>query len=884
MRNATVAICAAAVIGWLSSAGGQGDQPTGIWEVLPRKLVSGDTCDIRIRYRNGDQPLPPGSSFSMEVQPISVTQLQAGTTSEGLVPDPDATGEPKATVAVAGVTEEGALKARVTFADEVPAGGVVTLRYGNRQLDGRMAAIVNPVPVNDLAWDVRYHASADDKDGMSWSERGWWRALPRVDIRPAEAAAVRITAPTMVAIGKPFSVRIAVTDRFDSRADPPFVGSVRLSAPSGMSGIPETVRFAPADASCRVIPGVRVARAGIYRIGARLAASPADASRMPDESNPIVARADVSRPIYWGVLHGRAGYTGGWGEGADSYFRYAREVAGLDFAALTENLPSTAERAAWRAPGLHPARYGKQLTADDVERAVLGAAGKHDRAGEFVAIAGYLSETSSASAHAVYTSDAPQSGFARIIPPSRLDFPFELYAALSKSEPLIIHHANAAYLPYSSLSVTSGRSGASPAPVLECYSDRGMAFPGPGPYDPLFGGVRSPVAKSLFRVIGRGLRLGLVGDSGTVTGWPGRRFAAGIAPRHRFMPGLTAVRASSLSRKGVLDAYRKRDVYATTGERIALSFTIGGTGMGGTALIDGPAVATVEASGTGPIAAVSLFNGDRVLTQARFANRRDVRTQFDLPAPQAEVTPYMVEVLQVDGHRAWSSPIWVRRRAAPDLAWALGADGKLYVRNAGSAAVAKVVLQGHRTDYGFVRPAWKPEYPLPAGADGQVWLRRWSDRRATLFVSWRGAPLAGSVSVTGQTAYEPEPDYALLSNGGSFRHNGAGTMEFTDTITGGRGLGVYVTLTPQRLCVARLTFTREVGLRMDGRIERGREFTVPLNRLTGASGAKTVTVTGLAPGGRYAVPESGLCWMADPSDAIAESDEGNNLWVPSGAR
>jgi hypothetical protein len=873
---AVLALCA--VSAGLGFALRADDPPMGRWEVIPRELVSGEQTAIRLRYVNGTAALPPGSAFSMEVEPISVVQLQGGPASVGLDADPAEHDQPAARVTVVGAGVRGAVVLRVQFPNGVPAGRTVTLRYGNKQLDGKMPALVNPVPVHDLAWNVVYHPSPDDTAGVSWVERGWWRELPRVDIKPAPASAVRITVPSAVGVGHPFRVRVAVTDRFESRPDPPYVGVVRLKVPDGLTGLPEQIRFAEADASSRVIDGVRAMKPGVYRIGAA-SLSETDGA-MAIESNPIVVQSGVSTPIYWGVLHGLAGYTAGWGDGADSYYRYAREIAGLDYAALSEELPAADRAAEWHPDGIYACRYGRSLSAADVQREVLEAARKHLRAGEFITVPGYLGATASAGSHGVYTADASAEGLGRVLPHTAATFPFELYDQMKASDPLVIHHLNAGYVPYGYLSGGLTHSGATLAPVLECYSDWGMAFPGPGPFSPLVGGVRSRVAKSLFRVIGRGLRFGLVGDSGTLTGWPARRYPASVGQRQKFVQGLTAVQALNLTRAGILEAYRSRRVYATTGERIVLTFTINAVGMGGTVLSDKPLTAVVEAHGTAGISEVSLFNGDRVLSQARFANRPDVRAAFDLAAPVPEDTPYLVEVVQMDGHRAWSSPIWARKRTAPELKWERGSDGKLYLRNAGTAPALKVALRGHRSGYGFVRPGWPAAAALSKEADGQVWLKRWSDRRATLFVSWRGSKLNGSMRLTGQTAYDPEPDYALLANGGTFRDDGSGTITFADAVETGRGFCVNLTVVPSQQCTVSLTFSRELALRMGGDIRKGTEFRIPINQYAAGNAASSIVIPALAPGARYAVPNADWCWMADPGNTIAETDEGNNLWTP----
>jgi hypothetical protein len=861
-------------------------EPMGRWSVEPRVLRAGQESTITFRYVNGAEPLPPGSAFLMDVEPISVVQLQYGPVSETIEPDPGAPGSSRAAVTLGRPDDRGFLPARIVLPDGVPSGGSVVLRFGNKQVDGRVVALANPTPVTDLAWNVRYAADPAGRpnDVADWRDRGWWRALPRVSIVAGSAAALRITAPSSVAVGKPFGIRIAVTDSLDSRAAPAFVGTVRLEAPAGLVGLPATVRFAASDDSTRILTPVRATRAGVFRIGASLAGGSGAPPARTWESNPIVAGAGVAA-VRWGILNGRAGYSEGWGDGADAYFRYGRDVAGLDYLALCEPL---AGRASDDDIGrIYACRYGAAARPDAVMKAMLDAAGRSDRPGSFVALPGFAGATAAAGPHGVFWANATPDQVARMVGAGPTAHPFELDGLLGPANALVIHRLNAGYVPYGALGFGRTRSGRPLAPVIECYSDQGMAFPGPGPRDPLLGGVRTAVAKSLFRVVGRGARLGLVGDSGTATGWPGRRYPCGVGIRGRFLQGLTACRTGSFTREGILGAYRARDVYATTGERIYLSFAVAASGMGRTVVADGPLTATVAASGTNAIAEVSLFDGDRVLSQARFSGQRDVRVVFDLPTPKPTETPYMVEVVQVDRQRAWSSPIWVRRRSVPDLRWASGAGGTPVLTNAGPVAARRVVLRGHPSAYGFVRPAWLPE-PW-AGLDGQVWIRRWTDTRATLFYAWKGEPNDGSLRLQGQVSYEPEPGLSLFdlgyggAPGGTFDDDRKGLMSFVDGGASFRCMGADVVVSPNRPCVATLTVRRDAAVRIAGRTERGREFRIPINRY-GSGAGRTVVLQAVGPGSRVPMTGRGLCWTADPDNAIAESDEGNNLWAPSADR
>jgi len=53
------------------------------------------------------------------------------------------------------------------------------------------------------------------------------------------------------------------------------------------------------------------------------------------ESNPLVVLPQTPR-VLWGDLHGHSNLSDGSGS-AEDYFRYARDIAGLDLAVLTDH-------------------------------------------------------------------------------------------------------------------------------------------------------------------------------------------------------------------------------------------------------------------------------------------------------------------------------------------------------------------------------------------------------------------------------------------------------------------------------------------------------------------------------------------------------------------
>jgi hypothetical protein len=193
-------------------------------------------------------------------------------------------------------------------------------------------------------------------------------------------------------------------------------------------------------------------------------------------------------------------------------------------------------------------------------------------------------------------------------------------------------------------------------PVVEIYSKHGASeFAGnPRPLGRM--GAEGCVQSAL----ARGHRLGFVGGSDTHVSRPGSDILEDYNDVLLYsQAGLTAVRAAELTRAGLLSGLRARACYATTGERIWLDFRVGGVAMGGEVEpADGVEIA-VEAHGTEPIALVEIVrNGDVVFSAEPKALSAELGWTDEATGPAY----YYARVTQVNGSRAWASPVWVSRR------------------------------------------------------------------------------------------------------------------------------------------------------------------------------------------------------------------------------
>lgn len=162
----------------------------------------------------------------------------------------------------------------------------------------------------------------------------------------------------------------------------------------------------------------------------------------------------------------------------------------------------------------------------------------------------------------------------------------------------------------------------------------------------------------------RGLRFGHVGGSdGHGLNW--HHGICRMEDSHR--SGLTAVLTDDVTREGVLDALNQRRCYATSGARIGLWFEIDGRSMGDVVRPGGISSFRVVVNGTELLKSVVLVsNRGKEIGLKIDSQLRDADVHGTLPPPaEGGWSFYFVRVTQIDGHMAWSSPIWVESFFSP---------------------------------------------------------------------------------------------------------------------------------------------------------------------------------------------------------------------------
>ena len=461
-------------------------------------------------------------------------------------------------------------------------------------------------------------------DGDGDGVRALIRESPRVDIAAGPPARLRIVVPSTARPGENVPVHVSVLDR-NGNTGVRFAGEVRLQAAAGLE-LPRRIAFR-APQQGRQLVAARAAHEGIFRLSA-VASSPELGEPLRAESNPLIVARDGQR-LFWADLHGHSQLSDGSGTPED-YYRYARDVSGLDAAALTDH-----DHWGFEFLDEHPENW---------ERIRKAAVDFHDP-GRFVTVLGFeWTSLLHGHRHVLYfDGDGPVlSSF-----DDRYQTPQQLWDAL-RGQPVLTFAHHSAGGPIA----TNWRYRPDPElePVTEVASVHGSseALDAPIP-------IYSPVPGNFVRdVLDQGVQLGFIGSGDSHDGEPGESYVG-----MPFGSGLAAIRADALSRDEILSALRERRVYATNGPRIVLDVSLAGARMGSVIRAPDPprdAQLRMHIVAEAPLERVDLIRRGAV-TALPLHGELEWSDERTIPALHRGDYHY-VRVVQRDGGTAWSSPIF----------------------------------------------------------------------------------------------------------------------------------------------------------------------------------------------------------------------------------
>jgi hypothetical protein len=442
---------------------------------------------------------------------------------------------------------------------------------------------------------------------------------PAVTVHPGPPAQLIATLDSTARPGDPVRLSLAVLDALGN-AGCEIDGWLTVVPQPGLSA-PERVELTAA-AGGRAEVACRATAEGVVRVRV------AGPGGLVAVSNPLVVRADGPR-ILWADLHGHSNLSDGTGLPED-YYRYAREVARLDIAALSDHDH-------WGLPFMDrtPAMW-------EHVRAATRAA--HEP-GRFVALLAYeWTSWIHGHRHVLYFDDAGEV-FSSVDP--RYATPRGLWDALAGRPALTLtHHMAGEPVP------TDWSWPPDPLlePLTEIMSVHGCSEAADAPR-----GVRGGIPGNYARdALDQGYRLGFVGSGDSHDGHPGLAHLASAGGTG----GLAAVLAEDLTREAVLEALRARRAYATSGPRIVLRATLDGLPMGAD-VPTGSRRLALEVVGTAAIRAVDLVRSGRVIETRSGDGSRDFAHVWSLDELERGEYVY-VRVIQDDGGMAWCSPFFAQ--------------------------------------------------------------------------------------------------------------------------------------------------------------------------------------------------------------------------------
>lgn len=363
-------------------------------------------------------------------------------------------------------------------------------------------------------------------------------------------------------------------------------------------------------------------------------------------SNPVCRGFAGDRTICFGDLHVMTGegIIASALEGTDYGYRWGRDVAGLDFCCITNNVSLWAE----------------DLALDD----------EFHKPGQFVTIPACEIGFSIGHKNVYFPTtdaDAPD--------PSS---PESLFASLEGREALVIPHHTSVFSESSRRTFWTEHDFDTHNPqferLIEMSQDRGSMEREEVGGNVYFGGTGS----SVWSALQRGMKVGFVGGTDSHRAQPGEPGSpvGGLDPDEVTVGGLTAVLAEGLTREDVWEALYSRRCYATQGQRTLLRFELGEHPMG--SVIEGDSTKALQERrafkfrvvGHRPVVAVELVRNDGHVEDLLEAcdlspgldliegEWEDAEALADLPRA-GDAVFYYLRVTEADGRMAWSSPIWI---------------------------------------------------------------------------------------------------------------------------------------------------------------------------------------------------------------------------------
>ncbi len=398
---------------------------------------------------------------------------------------------------------------------------------------------------------------------------------PVMQIVGGPAEKLEIVAPSIVEVREKFNVIIRALDRWGNPSES-YIDEVRFSCSDELALIPDSYRFDGENLAAARVGEFALSTPGIHHIYAE------SKSGLTAISNPILCISKkIEHRIFWGDLHGQTEITIGTGT-VEEYFKYARDVAGLDFTS-------------WQGNDF-------QIEGKDWWEDVCIQVQKFHEPGKFVTFLGYewSGITSAGGDHnIIFLHD---------------------YQQIYRSSHWLIKDKSDTYTDrYPITELWKTFKGRRDVMAIPHVGGRPANFDF---YNPEFIRVIEIYSQhGLFEwfareALDRGLEVGFIASSDDHTGRPGLTRPTDevqIGEPFGVKGGLTGVFAERLTREAIWEALWNRRCYATTGDRIILYFYADSHFMGEKYTTNKPPKLHLKVIGTSGIQEIELRRGSTTI-------------------------------------------------------------------------------------------------------------------------------------------------------------------------------------------------------------------------------------------------------------------------------
>ena len=460
--------------------------------------------------------------------------------------------------------------------------------------------------------------------------------FPEIKVVPGEAKYLTLIAPTFIQPKEPVEIKYLVKDRFHNPIfdwkGAPFTINMRNL---------QTGKQTPCPRNERGTYEIRVEEEGIYELDI------AGIEELEVQKAVFFCK-ESEYQIYWGDLHCHSSLTPNIRDnngGASPYdaYQYAKEVSNIDFVGLSEQTFEFNE--------------DEDLNITRSTWDTIGAlSDEHYIPGSFVTFPGFEFHSQRGDTIVLFGDSLSKFPY----PDETVQDLPDVWTYYGEDQYLTIPHLHRycggrrakdqQEMQHTGFTLDNWKAGNKKQEVLcEIYSSQWGRFESND--HPMLLKAKANVPKNTYvDFLNMGKPWGVTASSDDHDAMPG-------------YGGVTAVYAKELTREGIFEALRSRRTYATTHPRIGVQFYVNGLCMGEEAEIgDGEAREIQEIRGQvicpKEIQYVEIIKNGELL-QRIDGDQSWMDISYEDIGNIKERTYYYLRVKQIDGHFAWSSPIWI---------------------------------------------------------------------------------------------------------------------------------------------------------------------------------------------------------------------------------